>query len=151
MLLPKQVLAKCSYYKNVDWASFQSIDKWAQETFMQLINLFTVCNTLHIPLSWLEEYNGRHPAQILKMISNIQLGYHPNIELRSTQEILRIIKTPQYKIGRLKRKAWVKILPIVKKILSFFVEIIKITPLYPFNRSNLLLRSINGVLRINNK
>jgi len=132
MLLPKQVFEKCSYYKNVDWASFKGIDEWAEKTFIQLKNLFNVCSTLHIPLSWLEEYNGRHPRQILEMITNIRLGKHPTIELRSTKEIFCIIKTPQYRLGRIMRKIWVKNLPYVNKCISLFVHAIKKTPLYPY-------------------
>lgn len=111
MLLPKQVREKCSYYSLVDWAEFKNMEQWAKETFFQLKNPFTVCNTLHVSLSWLEEYRDPHPMQVLEMIKNIRAGLHPNIELRPTEDILRVIRTPQYRVGRLMRKAWVQLLP----------------------------------------
>jgi len=107
MILSKQVREKCSYYSRVNWAAFGDMEQWALETFYQLKNLYAVCNTLHIPLSWLDEYHGPHPKQILNMIENIMSGQHPNIDLRPTEDILRVIRTPQYRLGRLMRIAWV--------------------------------------------
>ena len=112
MLLPKQVHEKCSYYSCVDWAPFQRMERWAQEIFFQFKNPFRVCHSLHVPLSWLDEYRGTHPKQILAMLENIQAGRHPSIELRPTEDISKAIRTPQYRVGRLMRKAWVEYLPI---------------------------------------
>ncbi len=112
MLLPKQVRLKCSYYSNVDWANFQKMEIWAERTYFKFKNPFGVCDVLPIPLSWLEEYCGSHPKQILEMVDNIREGQHPNIELRPTEDIMRVIRTPQYRIGRIMRKAWVSFLPL---------------------------------------
>jgi hypothetical protein len=123
MLLPKQVREKCSYYSQVDWAAFQSMERWAHETFSQLKNPFGVCNTLHVPLSWLQEYRGSHPKQILEMIANIRAGRHPNIELRATDDILRVTRTPQYRVARLMRKAWVGFLRLRNAVWSWLARL----------------------------
>jgi len=122
MLLPKQVREKCTYYSCVDWAAFEVMERWAQETFFELKNLFRVCNTLGVPLSWLEEYRGPHPKKILAMIENIRAERHPNIELRPTDDILRVIRTPQYRVGRLLRKAWVGFLPVRNAAWSWLAQ-----------------------------
>jgi len=111
MLLPKQVYEKCSYYSRVDWAAFETMEKWAETVYFSFRAPFSVCNVLHIPLSWLEEYSGPHPKQIINMIANIQVGYHPDIQLRPTEDINRVINTKQYRLGRLTRKTWVFFLP----------------------------------------
>ena len=107
MLLPKQVREKCLYYSRVDWAAFPTLQRWAQETFFERRNLFRVCSTLNVPLSWLEEYSGGHPRQLLNMMEGIRAGRHVGIELRPTEDILRDIRTAQYRVGRALRKAWV--------------------------------------------
>jgi len=134
MLLPKQVRQKCSYYSRVDWAAFQQMEKWAENAYFKFLTPFAVCDVLHIPLSWLEEYRGPHPKQILEMIENIRAGRHPNIELRPAEDILRVIRTPQYRVGRLMRKAWVGILPLVNRGISLSVCAAKATPFYPHLR-----------------
>jgi len=121
-LLPKQVLEKSSYYARVDWAAFQRMESWAQETFFQLKHPFRVCNTLHMPLSWLEEYRGTHPKQILEMIANIQAGQHPNIELRPIADIVRVIRAPQYRVGRWLQKVWVAFLPLRNAVWSWLAR-----------------------------
>jgi hypothetical protein len=112
MLLPKQVREKCAYYSRVNWAAFQNMERWAQQTFFERKNLFAVCNTLQVPLSWLEEYDGIHPKQVLNMLHDIQAGQHPGIEFLPTKDILRVIRGPQYRFGRFLRRAWVGFLPV---------------------------------------
>lgn len=107
MLLPKQVREKTSYYARVDWCAFEKMESWAERAYFKFRTPFAVCDVLHVPLSWLDEYHGQHPQQILNMVENILSGKHPNIELRPTEDILRVTRTPQYRLGRLMRKAWV--------------------------------------------
>lgn len=112
MLLPKQVKEKCSYYSRVEWAEFEKIERWVQETYFDLKHPFAVCHTMSVPLSWLDEYKGTHSQQVLKMIEDIREGLYPKIELRSTDDILRAIRSPRYRVGRLARKLWVSFLPV---------------------------------------
>jgi hypothetical protein len=107
MLLPKQVQGKCTYYSSVDWAEFKGMELWAQETFFQLKKPFQVCNVLSVPLSWLQEYRGPHPRQILKMMNGIREGRHPHITLRSTDDIQRVVSSFRYRVGRFFRRLWV--------------------------------------------
>ena len=122
LLLPKQVRQKCSYYSRAEWATFQEMEKWAERVYFKLEDPFAVCDVLHISLSWLDEYCGPHPKQILEMINNIRAGRHPDIELRPTDDILRLIKTPQYRAGRLIRKVWVRFLPIRNDVWGWLAQ-----------------------------
>jgi len=121
-LLPKQVLEKCSYYARVDWGAFQRMESWAQETFFKLQHPFDVCTAVQQPLSWLEPYHGPHPQQILAMIANIQAGQHPDITLRPTDDIARVIRSPRYRVGRWLRKAWVTFLPLRNAVWSWLAR-----------------------------
>lgn len=128
MLLPKQVREKCSYYSRVDWVALQRMEQWADETFFQLTDLFRVSNMLSTPLSWLEEYRGSHPRQILEMVNAVGAGQHPNVELRATEDILRIIRTPRYRLGRFVRKGWVRFgIPVRSAGVSLAVRMLRDT------------------------
>jgi hypothetical protein len=107
MLLPKQVREKSAYYSCVDWAEFRDMQLWSQETFFQLKNPFRVHNVYQVPLSWLQEYRGPHPRQLPKMIAGILDGRHPQITLRATADIQRVIGSLRYRAGRFVRIAWV--------------------------------------------
>ena len=115
MLLPKQVLEKCSYYSKVDWASLDNLEEWVKEVYIDLKNPFKVYKCKNVSLSWLEEYNGSHPKQIYKMIDNINGGMHLGITLRKTNDLINLVRSPKYRIGRVIRKTWVKILYVNKK------------------------------------
>ena len=122
MLLPKQVRQKCSYYSRVDWQAFQKMEQWAEKVYFGFQTPFAVCDTLQYPLSWLEEYAGAHPKQVLEMVGDIQRGAHPHIALRPTGDLSRIIRSPQYRLGRLARKAWVCFLPTRNIIWSWLAQ-----------------------------
>ena len=134
MLLPKQVQDKCSYYANVDWASFQKIQHWAEESYFKLKTPFNVCNSLHTPLSWLERYDGEHPSEVLQMVNNIHGGFHPSIELRRTDDINIIISSLQYQLGRIARKLWVHAIPTYNRLFAITIRTAKVLPYHAILR-----------------
>jgi hypothetical protein len=121
-LFPKQVREKCSYYSRVDWGAYHKMEQWADNVYFNFLHPFAVCDVLQVPLSWLEEYRGPHPGQVLTMVSDIKNGLYPNIEFRSTMDILRVIRSPQYKLGRFVRKAWVAFLPYRNALWSWLAR-----------------------------
>jgi len=130
MLLPKQVREKCAYYSQVDWAGFQGMEQWSEQVFFSLKKPFAICQSLHCPLSWIESFHGSHPEQILEMVKNIQSGKHPNIELRATDDIALLLRSPLYRIGRLIRRIWVFIIAIRNKIENTIISFLKRAPFY---------------------
>jgi hypothetical protein len=98
LLLPKQVLEKCDYYSNAAWADRSRALQWARETFLMLRQPFRVHNVYDHP-SWLERYQGPHPAQIIEMVNDLRVG-EGDIKLRGTEDIERLLRSPRYQIGR---------------------------------------------------
>lgn len=98
LLLPKQVVEKCDYYANADWARRTGAIEWANEAFLRLRRPFRVHNVYAYP-SWLERYAGPHPEQVTAMVA--ELRAHPErIALRETTDIDRLLDSPWYQFRR---------------------------------------------------
>jgi hypothetical protein len=137
MLLPKQVRQKSSYYSRVDWSAFQQMEAWAERAYFKFQTPFAVCDVLHYPMSWLEEYRGSHPAHIIRMVEDIEAGIYPNIELRRTDDIMRVIRRPQYRVGRFARKSVVTVLPFVRRVTALVLRFARILPFYIILRNKI--------------
>lgn len=94
LLFPKQVMDKCIYYSQADWAERKEAKKWAEEVFMNLEKPFRVHNVYEYP-SWLSEYNGSHPPQIEALFSDIKSG-GVKISRRETEDIQKLISKKSY-------------------------------------------------------
>jgi len=102
LVFPKQVREKCAYYQHAAWAARGRARDWAEHEFMQLSNPFRVHNVYSHP-SWLERFRGRHPDQIEAMRRDIAEG-RLRIELRPTDDVEQLLRSPAYKTGRLALK-----------------------------------------------
>lgn len=98
LLLPKQVLEKCEYYANADWARQAGALEWANESYLTLNRPFRVHNVSAYP-SWLERYRGPHPAAIVDMVDELRAANGP-IALRQTSDIEGLLDSPWYRIRR---------------------------------------------------
>jgi hypothetical protein len=98
LLLPKQVIEKCDYYANADWARRTGAIEWANEAFLHLRRPFRVHNVFAYP-SWLERYPGPHPTEVIAMVD--ELRAHPDpIALRPTDDIERLLDSRWYAVRR---------------------------------------------------
>ncbi len=97
LLLPKQVADKCEYYATAPWANRAGAKQWAQEVFLQLRRPFRVHNVFAYP-SWLERYDGPHPPEVTRMVADLR-AIDPG-QLRSTDDIERLLASPWYRAGR---------------------------------------------------
>ncbi len=104
LLFPKQVLEKCAYYRQAPWAQRKDAQYWVEENFMRLGNPYRVHNVYDYP-SWLEHFRGAHPEQIIAMQQDIVTG-RLNIEMRSTDDVERLLRSPFYVVGC----SWLKIM-----------------------------------------
>jgi hypothetical protein len=95
-VFPKQVAEKADYYKNADWSQRKKADWWANEVFMKLEDPFSVFS-VYWDISWLKRFKGRHPAQILMLIKDIESGILP-VEVRQTIDIEKLLNSPVYKL-----------------------------------------------------
>jgi hypothetical protein len=102
LLFPKQVLEKCDYYGNAEWARREHALRWAQESFLTLGHPYRVHNVYDHP-SWLERYRGDHPDEVLRMMADLRAaGSH---ELRPTDDIEHLLASQRYRFGRALLKA----------------------------------------------
>ncbi|MCJ7583736.1 MAG: hypothetical protein MUO30_03065, partial [Anaerolineales bacterium] len=98
LLFPKQVLEKCAYYKQADWARRSKALRWAEENFLNLGNPYRVHNVYDYP-SWLERFTGDHPPQIGILRADLQAA-RMDIALRPIDDIEQLLQSPSYRLGR---------------------------------------------------
>jgi hypothetical protein len=98
LLLPKQVIEKCDYYSNAAWAARSGAVRWAQDVYLSLKRPYRVHNVYAYP-SWLERYDGPHPEQVERMMSDLSAGIG-SAQVRRTDDIERLLASPYYRAGR---------------------------------------------------
>ena len=98
LLFPQQVREKCAYRAAVDWHRFDRMDEWARDSFFSLNSPFRVHKEYRY-LSWLERYTGSHPPQVVSLWNDIEAG-RLVVELRPTEDIDRLLRSPRYALGR---------------------------------------------------
>lgn len=115
LLLPKQVIEKCDYYANAEWARRSGALEWANEAWFELRRPFRVHNVYDHP-SWLERYRGPHPVEIERMVADLRASGSES--LRRTDDIERLLGSPAYRIGR----AWLKVRERAGRAVSGFAR-----------------------------
>jgi hypothetical protein len=98
LLFPRQVLEKCGYYKKAAWVKRSKALQWAEQNYLKLGNPYRVHNVYDYP-SWLERFIGENPPQIENLRADLSNG-HPEIELRSVEDVEQLINSPTYRLGR---------------------------------------------------
>ena len=98
LLLPKQVVEKCEYYRNAPWAQRTKVQEWVQEVFFGLKYPYRVHNVYEYP-GWLERFSGAHPPQIEALRADFEAG-RLGIALRPTADIEELLASPTYRLGR---------------------------------------------------
>jgi hypothetical protein len=96
LLFPWQVEQKVKVYKDEKPESYSESIQWAEINYFKLGNPFRVHNVYILP-SWLVRFRGKHPLQVISMMSDIKEG-KVNAKLRRTDDIEEIIDSPYYKI-----------------------------------------------------
>ncbi len=105
LLFPQQVRDKCAYYQRAEWAEHARLaERWAQETFVHLRHPFRVHNVYADP-SWIERFRGTHPPQIQQLRADLEAS-HFDLELRRTDDIEVLLRSPSYRAGRALLKFW---------------------------------------------
>ena len=98
LVFPKQVKEKSEYYKNAQWAKRERALIWARNSFETLEQPFRVHNVYKYP-SWIEKFQGTHPAQIEALQGDINDG-QLSVKLRCTEDIEKILSSFPYILGR---------------------------------------------------
>jgi hypothetical protein len=102
-LFPHQVRQKAAIYRFEKPSACAEIERWAEESYVELGHPFHVERHYEFP-SWLERYEGDHPPEVLRMMADIAAG-RLVVELRGTNDIERLLRSPAYGVGRLGLKA----------------------------------------------
>jgi hypothetical protein len=97
LLLPRQVLEKCEYYRNVTFTKRHATIAWAEDAFLRLGRPYHVHNVYDQP-SWLERYDDPHPREIARMVDDIARS--DPAQLRQTADIERLLSSWWYPLGR---------------------------------------------------
>lgn len=97
LLLPKQVLEKCDYYSNAEWAKRQGALDWANNAYLSLKRPFHVHNIEEYP-SWLYRYEGTHPPQVIAMWGDLSQS---DYAIRQTDDIEQLLDSVWYRVARL--------------------------------------------------
>ena len=98
LVFPKQVIEKSEYYGVAQWNQWQDSKRWVRESFLTLRSPYRVHNVYQYP-SWLDRYIGDHPPQIEALRQDIKSG-RVHIELRPTEDIESLLRSPRYRSGR---------------------------------------------------
>jgi len=104
LVFPKQVLEKCQYYGNAQWAKRNVAEQWAEQNWGKLTQPYRVHNVYRFP-SWLERYLGKHPKQILQLQEDLQ-NRKLDIEVRNQKDIDALLSDASYQRGRARIKAF---------------------------------------------
>jgi len=98
LVFPKQVLEKCAYYNEAEWAKRNRANEWARTCFLKLGNAFRVHNVYQFP-SWLGRFRGQHPSEITRLQRDI-LDNLVSVELRRTDDIENFLRSRCYILKR---------------------------------------------------
>ena len=105
-LFPKQVLEKCAYYSAVEWSSsFRRMHEWATGCYMELNQPYRVHMVYSYP-SWFEECTLPTPPAIAQMMADVEAGQFPEIQLRRTDDIAKLLESRAYSGGVRLMKMW---------------------------------------------
>lgn len=122
LVFPKQVMEKSSYYLHAGW--WRKADTWANEVYFRLKRPFQVHNAYDHP-SWLERFEGQHPEAILHMRNDI-INKHIQVEVRSTDDIERILNRTSYQFGRAVLRATPGLLrTLYRKVLQMYQRFLR--------------------------
>jgi hypothetical protein len=117
LLFPKQVEEKVSYYSAVNWTNVQKkAVYWFNNCYLVLRHPFHMHN-VYPYLSWIKRYEGKHPAQIYKMMQDISNGA-VNVSLRQNEDVECLLRNPFYITLSWMLEKWAYFLaaPLINKI-----------------------------------
>ena len=93
-LFPWQVRQKTMVYKDEKPESCSDIIDWANNNYFKVSNPFNIERHYWLP-SWLENYSGGHPTEVVNMMNDIKAG-KISVELRNNADVDQILKRRYY-------------------------------------------------------
>ncbi len=102
-VFPLQVRNKALFYRRQAPRVCAEINEWAEAGYFELTRPYHVERHYWLP-AWIERYEGPHPPEALHMMEDIRAG-KLDVELRRTDDIERLLRSPRYRAGRTALKA----------------------------------------------
>lgn len=96
LLLPKQVIEKCDYYSNAQWAKRHQAMDWAYNNYLELKHPYHIHNVYEYP-SWLYRFKKEHPPQIMAMWDMLKTS--AEFEIRKSDDIEALLNSSKYRLG----------------------------------------------------
>lgn len=113
LLFPKQVMEKAAYYANMGLGrQCRTMPDWAEHDYLALRRPYRVHN-VHTSPSWLERFPGGHPPAVLAMLEDGRGGL-TKLELRSNDDVERLLNSPGYRLGSFILKGLVPVYSFTK-------------------------------------
>jgi len=119
LLFPQQVLAKAEYLRNAPHAGIRQahMRQWMMDSYFTLRRPYRVHAAFTEP-SWLERYEGPHPAEVLRMMDDIRAG-RTSAALRPTEDVEALLRSWWYPVGRGLYKALFPASVVSRRIRAF--------------------------------
>lgn len=97
LLFPKQVIEKCSYYRDATWTThLRQLDRWVSECYFQLRHPLRM-HMEYSTLSWLRRFDGEHPPEGLAMYAEVARGAYERIGVRDMADADRLLERMWYR------------------------------------------------------
>ncbi len=97
LLFPWQVEQKARLYMDENPVAYGGIGDWAKSSYFRLGHPYRVHNLYNSP-SWLKRYQGEHPAEVLRMMDDIESGRTEAV-LRDNQDTDSLLDSRWYHVG----------------------------------------------------
>ena len=107
LLFPQQVYNKVSYYKARER---NAIDTWEDVVYRRLEKPFRAHN-VYRHIGWLERFDGVHPASVIAMMSDIEVG-NIDIQTRDCADVERLLSDSRYIVA-------CRILSVCARVMSY--------------------------------
>jgi len=102
-VFPLQIRNKALFYRRQAPHVCADINGWARDSYFTLRRPYHVERHYWLP-AWIERYDGPHPPEALRLLDDISSG-RLDVELRPTDDVERLLRSPRYRAGRAVLKA----------------------------------------------
>ena len=124
-LFPWQVRQKTMVYKDEKPDNCSEILEWAEKNYFKITNPFNIERHYWMP-SWLEQYKGEHPAEVIQMMGDVKSGII-NAEVRENSDVEKILSKRKY-FFKVKYMKLLNIWDLYAKRFLFHISRIKNVP-----------------------
>jgi len=83
----------------VAWSELGKLDSWVRDCYMNIRHPYHV-HMVYSYVSWVERYQGTVPPAVLQMVEAVKQGQHLGVDLRQSDDLDQLLRSPSYVLGR---------------------------------------------------